>query len=187
MSNKLNDFELIYLIKRKNEKAYEVLYERYRKYTFYKLKKYEFSEQHKEDIVQECMIEFNRVVLKFKEEYNILFSSFMDLVIERKIVKLMIKYYQNKNVVEYFIEEKNRELREDVISYDNNLEIYDIENKVKEFSLCLNDFERTVLKNVMIYKMSRKEFSSMYEVNEKKIYNTCQSIRKKFKKYYGLK
>lgn len=180
---KYNDYELLYLIKRKNEIALDIIYSKYKIYLYYKLKKYTFSREFIDDIVQDCLMEMTISLKRFDENRNILFFTFIDVIFERKINKSLIKYYKDKNIVEYCIEKETRSLKEELCWY----ELLESTNIVKTNLDILNDRlldkEKSVLSNIMINNQSISNFAKQHNVSSKQVYNQIQSIRNKYVKY----
>ncbi len=180
---KYNDYELLYLSHRSNEKALEIIYEKYRLYLYYKLRKYNFSKEFIEDLVQDCLFELSRSINRFDENRNILFFTFVDTIFERKINKALIKYYKDKEIVTYCIEKETRNLSEEFCQYKY---LEQLQLSEKNFETLLSNLlikEKKVLKEIMIGNSSIKDYVKKHNVTHKQVYNQIQSIRGKYLKH----
>ncbi len=184
MNKYYNDYELLYLIERKSIIALNLLYEKYKVLIITKLKKYNFSIMFKEDIVQDCLTEMSISINRYDNRYNTLFYTYIDTIFDRKIVKSLVSYYKSKEVVDYFIEDSSRHFNDVVHEYERNISELHVKENVSLIIDMFNDFEKIIFQEIMIGSKSIKNIKEKYNVNEKKIYNTIQSIRKKFSTHY---
>ncbi|MFI3329691.1 MAG: hypothetical protein R3Y05_04265 [bacterium] len=180
---KYNDYELLYLMRRNNEKALEILFEKYRLYLYYKLKRFNFSRDFIEEMVQECLIEMSNSIKRYDENRNILFFTFVDTIFERKINKILIKYYRDKEIVTYCIDKENRKFNEGVCEYEHMEMLQRTKENFDKLIPKLLIKEQLVLKEVMINKKSISEYVKENGATHKQVYNQIQSIRNKYVKY----
>lgn len=109
MDYKLNDYELIYMVRENDDDSRDIIYEKY--YPIIKSLANEFFQQYSvygydyEDFLQEALVAFQKALISFDERKNVLFYSFSVLCIRRSLMSFCRnisnskKCISNKNVV----------------------------------------------------------------------------------------
>jgi len=164
-----NDYELIYLIQgEKCEAALKYMFQKYdlmiKKYLY----KYNVKPAYFDDFHQEAIILMNKIIGSFNEEKGKTFTRFFELVLKRKIFKMlndMPKYNLDENI--YFYEDKKKE--EEII----------IEN--------LTDFEEKVFNKYFIENQKISFIALNEKKNIKQIYNAIYRIKEKYKNNNWIK
>lgn len=196
--NKLNDLELLSLIKERNELASEVLLERYKyiinvhynnyKNSFVKLGLDENA------VYSEAYLAFRDATLGYKEGHNTKFRTFLSLCIKRKLIQLIQKQNALKRKVnieayslDFIYDEFGLSLMDMVKDNSNSdplnktiesEELDIIKTKIKSV---LSDFEYEVFLH-MVDGLNYIEIGEFLGFEPKQIDNAIQRIRKKVKK-----
>lgn len=193
-----DEISIIYLAKKNNDEAIELLINRYRNTTFTVMREYTLYLRgvEIEDFIQEGNIGILKAIKYFDKSKNVKFSSFVRLCVKSEIISFVKKYSTKKHgiltnaVYSRKFEDRDIEpefLMEEVYSSDRdnperifffkefyeNLKIF----LKKELSL----FEQEVL-NLLIKGYSYKEICIELSKEPKKIDNTIQRVRQKLKK-----
>lgn len=90
MNYKQNDYELIYMVREKDEDSQDILYEKY--LPIIKSIANEFYQKYKnygydyDDFVQEGMIAFQKSIINYNESRNVLFYTFTVVCIRRSLL-----------------------------------------------------------------------------------------------------
>ncbi len=172
-----NDYELLYLISRGSEEAYDTLLTKYKKIIINKCRDYKFSYHFKEDLIQDCVIVVDECIKKYNPDSDALLYTFLELIINRKIARVIHKKIQYDKSMQYFCEVAQHGLKEEVITYNTPEVVYFTTEGKNELLLKLNDFERKLFIDVMVNKKSKEEFALKYNISIKKVYNVIQKIR----------
>lgn len=101
MYNEIDDYELIYLIGEQNEKASDLLYEKYKNVIDLKSKKYlKYGKKmglEYNDLFQEGMLGLSEAINSFDDSKNAQFKTFANLCIERQMFSLLKKASRKKH------------------------------------------------------------------------------------------
>lgn len=101
MYNEIDDYELIYLIGEQNEKASDLLYEKYKNVIDLKAKKYlKYGKKmglEYNDLFQEGMLGLSEAINSFDDSKNAQFKTFANLCIERQMFSLLKKASRKKH------------------------------------------------------------------------------------------
>ena len=133
----LNDYELVFLAKEKNEDAINLLHEKYKPLIIKKCKKIypivskkglEFS-----DLVQECMIGFEEAINNFREKDNVTFYTFCNICMDRQLKSEITKLNRDKHKIlneaipiDILTDSGNELTLADVCATDENDPLHDI-------------------------------------------------------------
>ena len=171
--NKYNDNELLYLISINNEDALEILINKYYPLIKNRIKKFNIKEYNREDYYQECLITLVKVVEKFRDDKNGIFTLYLDKAIQDKIRKLLKKehnYFYNVS----FIENLEDVLEEKVVSQNHDL--------CEMNSFGFSDFESNVYEKYYLNQESPRKICDDLLCEEKQIYNAINRIKIKITK-----
>lgn len=170
----INDYELLYLIKEGNEKAYEVMIEKYK--PFIKKMSYRFYSFYNDDFLYDGYLVLNEAIMKFDDRYSKSFLKFYELLLARYFCK-----YVKKNMLESLA------IKEYEYSYTlrfNERSIYDI--RVELAKREIYKIKDETLKKILIeYFYSCEKISDIcqkYNYNVKKVYNKINGIKNKLNK-----
>lgn len=191
--NKLSDLELIRLRMIEKESV-EVLVNRYKHLAKIKASKYYSRISDKDDFMQEAMIGIFEAVMEFDEGYNTSFQTFLNLVMDRKILNLLKKDDRKSEVPKdkflYISRGDNEDYNASTIDESllsikgeensNMLLNYEYVEALKEFiEKELSEFERTIF-SYYVSGYKYEEMAKILSCDKKAIDNAIQRIRKKF-------
>ena len=188
-----NDYELINYISEGNEDASNIL-----------LKKYEpliIKEAHKllplcsntgldlNDLVQEGMIGLNHAIERYKEQSDVLFYTYAQKCIKRKMISIIVGIGRKKNRVLNesisYDDEDNlliKVLKDSALTPEEIVISEEQEEKlIKKIKRNLTDFEFEVFE-LLISGLKYVEISEILGKDKKSIDNTIQRIKTKIKK-----
>lgn len=169
---KHNDYELIYLTKWHSEEALEILLFKYEIFIISKLKKFKVPYDSFSDYLQECKTEVCLAIQKYDERYGKTLCRFLEIIIERKIIRLLKKdsiYLTSQVNVDTFERFKSKENIVETAIYEQVL------NRVKDEKL--SSIKQNVLKEVVIEGYSIKEYSEKHNLTRKEVYNHLYGLR----------
>ncbi len=174
--NKLNDYELLYLISESNEDALEILLTKYDNLIYSKLNKLNFPYPDMEDYLQESRMLLKEAIDKYDDSYGKTFAKFFELLLIRflyrekgKIIKNSKLFYSETAVL-------------NVVTVKENAEQYvcveEIKDKIKEI---LNDSERKIYLLYFVKNYSIDSIAIKLGIKKKAIYNKIYNIKEKIK------
>ena len=192
----INDYELIYEVRERNEIAYNTLYEKYRTlitkiaYEYYlvnRKKRVEF-----EDLVQEGYYALS-VAVKEYDEKSTLFYTYVSLCIKREMERYIKGCGRNKNMVlsdavslNETVDKNGDILLEEVVPSKDDVEKYvlseDVFNKLWSFRHELSNEESLVFE-LKANKFSNNEICELLDMPYKKVDNYLRKIRLELTKY----
>lgn len=191
--SKLNDEEIIKLIKSGDNSALDYIMEKYKDVVNIKVSKYFIVGAEKEDIMQEGLIGLYKAIKSFDAEKENSFKTFANLCIERQLITAIktsnrqkhmpLNSYLSLNKSAYEDEEAESVLDvfesnqiEDPLDTITKKEYYiEIENAIDK---SLSDFEKKVL-NRFAKGESYVQIADNLNTPVKSIDNAIQRIRKK--------
>lgn len=192
---KLNDYELIYLIKEKNEEARNILLEKYQPIIKSMANSYYKKNISKgielDDFLQEGYYSFFKAIDTFKEDKNVLFYTYVVKCLERA----MSSFNSKINSKRYDILNKafSYEVKEDVSQQPYINVISDDKEPLseimeEEFYNTLNNFkldlkaEYSVIFELKYNGFTTKEISILLDITPTRIYHCLNKIRQAIKK-----
>lgn len=167
---KYNDNELLYLISINNEDALEILIKKYYPLIKSRIRKFNIKECNSEDFFQECLITFFKVLHKFRDDKNGIFTLYLDYAIQEKI-----KYLLNKER-DYFYNVVILDNLDDIIEEKIISQSFEETGKNCYF---LSEFEESIYEKYYLKNESPRRISLEMLCEEKKIYNAISRINKK--------
>ena len=84
----LNDYELIYMIRDYDEFALDLLFAKYNGWIFKKINEFNIKGMDRDDFFMEAQMCLFEAVRKYKEEFNVCFFNFFNIIITRRFIKL---------------------------------------------------------------------------------------------------
>lgn len=174
---KINDNELLYLISWNSEEALKIIMEKYEVLIKIKLVKFNISRKEFSDFEQELKMEVYKAIKTYDENYGKSFCRFVELVIERKILRLI--HNSKKSVysslgLDESIYCKNSNTILDTMIYEER--INDILN------MELDNTKKSILCEVIIEGKPIKEYADKHNMPVKDIYNHIYLLRSKIKR-----
>lgn len=167
-----NDYELIYLHREKNEKAFKVLMEKY--IPFIKKSIYEYNLKYQiEDCMQECLIVLMHCVNTYDMDSKCMFFTYFSVCVKRRIIKfirLEIKY----SALEY-----NDSLQYEYLEEDESNSFF----KEKEVNFS-TELDNLIYLEIFKEGISAREFAKKYNLDIKKVYNATYKVRKYLQDLY---
>lgn len=183
MEYKNNDYELIYLIKEKDDEALDLMFKKYEPLIKKIASHYFYLFNNRvtmDEIIEEGRIGLYHALKTYDSNYEIIFYTYALSCIKNTILKLY-RFYNTKMRINDTLE-----LKEDlIIDYDEPLKLTLKEELVKlfiNFKTTLK-FEDANIFELKINNFSYKEISWLLEIKEKTIDNRMFKIRNKLKKY----
>ena len=193
----LNDYEIIYMIREKDEVAYNVMYDKYRP-LISKLAK-EYCRAYKncgieyDELYQEGLFALGNSIREFKEDKNCLFYTYALVCIKREMEKIIKNKNRFKNKIltdalslEHCVSSTELNL-EDIIP-DPNVDLHDnlICNMTYKSILDLKyelNINQSLIYELKLNNFSNSEISTLLDVSYKVIDNSLKTIKRKLKKY----
>lgn len=195
---KNDELEIYNMICETNEDVVDTLYEMYKPLLNRLVNKYynfyNNLEIDKNDLYQEAMIGFSEALTNYKDNKNASLKTFVQLCVERKIIKALEKSKTKKNKIlneslslDYDYDSTN------LINFvvDNTFEPlhkFSEEEQLEELS---TKIEQTLSNNeLQVYKLLKdglkfQEIAKILDKKPKQIDNTIQRIKNKIKKIIG--
>lgn len=169
----INDYELLFLIKEGNEKAYEVLMKKYE--PFIKKMSYRFYSIIDDDFLYDGYLVLNEAITKFDEGYSKSFLKFFELLLARYFCKY-IKKMENERVA--------------LNEYSYRLTLIDRKIKDERIEIAkkeINNIKEEIIRKIIFeYINSNNSISSIckkYGYNSKNVYNRLSQIKRKINKF----
>lgn len=184
---KYNDYELFYMVKESEEalscliKKYEPLY---RKLSYFFIKQNPNKGLDIEDLIQECRLTTCYAIDKYSEKNNVLFYSYLLLLLKRKLSNIIRCGTYSKDIY-YYMQYDNYDSFEEFISaesLEHNIEEEEFENKILNFKYTLKDLDSYIFE-LRFNGFSYKEIAILLDINQKKVDNSLLLTRKKLEKY----
>lgn len=184
METKYNDYELLYLIRQKNEIALAILMRKYKRIANYLIQKYvgeDLSLLIKEDYLQNGRLKLLQAVEDYREDSNSSFYHFYCEIYHN----LLIDCYRKSKRKYYAVS-----LDEPLYGSDSNFCLLDImESPVDYISVSSESLERIQKRKAELNPIEKKivdlralgytyqQIAGLLEINVKKVDNTLQKIR----------
>lgn len=169
-----NDYEIIHLVKRGNEEAFQFMVTKYKYFIAKKINSFNLSGDF-DDIYQESLMVLYKSVIKFDDTYNKTFTRYFELNLTNKLISIKNKH----NRYGKFISEKLPSLY--VNETKDIYSSYLSEIEVKYALSTLSNLEKKVFQAKIIQKRTVRETAVFLNCDEKKIYNTLDRIKNKLK------
>ncbi|MGI6329474.1 MAG: sigma-70 family RNA polymerase sigma factor [Bacilli bacterium] len=193
-----NDYELLYLIQDNNERATELLYEKYRFIVELKAKKKVRYAKGKgldyNDLVQEGMIGLSEAIRDYRDDRNAKFSTFANLCIERQIGSALLRANRKKHQIlneslsledsifdndkplsDYIPDQQEIDPGEYLIDLESGKEIYD------KISSLLTPLEQQVFE-LKVCGFNYQEIGLIINKSYKSVDSALQRIKSKIRK-----
>ena len=163
-----------------SEEALNILLLKYDVLILAKLDKFNVLKYHYPDYIQELRFTVYKAINKYSEYYGKTLCRYLELVIDRKIMRLLSNDTQNVKTVKLM---------------DSNIPEYDIgiekkmiyEQRIYQLKqIELDDFKRDLFEKVILEGESVKEYAERNGVAIKDIYNHIYLLRLKFKEKINL-
>ncbi len=188
----LNDYELVYQVREKDEVAYGVLIEKYSHLVDMLAKKYIKNNNNLgldyDDLYQEGMVG----IVKALNDYNskdCVFYTYASLCAKREIDKLLMYYKRKKHMILNNAISMDQQIKDDsncsikdIIASDYNLEeeyeYYDNYNKIMNIIYDLDLLDSSILE-LKVNGFSTREISTLLDITYKAVDYRMRKIRKK--------
>ena len=178
--DKYNDYELLYLLSWHCEEALNILLDKYEVLILVKLDKFNVLKYHYPDYIQELKFTVFKAIKAYSDCYGKTLCRFLELIIDRKIMRLLSKDTQSVKTVKL--------MDSDIPEYDIGIErkmIY--EQRIYQIKqIELDDFKKDLLEKVILEGESVKDYAKRNGVSTKEIYNHVYLLRLKLKEKINL-
>jgi len=167
-----NDYELLYLNSLESEEARDILFKKYlylirKKITDFGI----YNSFERADYEQEGIIILNKAIAIYKEESNMTFTKFFEMLLEHRFIDLKRK---RKNEKIYFI---SNEMIDYATSINNEYNLL-YEDVNISYGL-LSRLEKTIYSAAFEQNLSNKQICEKYNLKLKQIYAAKARIRAK--------
>ncbi len=179
-----NDYELLYLIKRGSYDAYCMLLDKYTPLIYKSVNNIQLEYNVKDDLIQDCKVEIVTAVWTFNTKLNVMFYTYINLIIQRKISRFMLGLYKDSVIIKEMQNKITGEsiIMESAVNYEPDLTKLIHNEQYTKLCESIKIFDRLVLNEIMIKKMNKNEFVQKYNSDIKKVYNSMYKIREQFSK-----
>ena len=175
-----NDYELLYLLDWHSEEARDILIKKYDNLILIKLNKFNVSKDQYSDYIQELRMTVLNAIKRYDDNFNKTLCRYLELIIERKIVRLLTSdslYFNGLLYIEDSMGDDGEKILNKMI-YEERL------NKIQQIEL--DEFKKSLLQEVIIQGQSVKEFALEHNVTPKEVYNHVYMLRLKIKNNINL-
>ena len=163
-----------------SEEALTILLNKYDILILKKLDKFNVLKYHYADYIQELRFSVYKAIRKYSESYGKTLCRYLELVIDRKIMRLLSNDTQSVKTVAL--------MDSNIAEYDIGIEkkmIY--EQRIEEIKrIELDDFKRDLFEKIILEGESVKEYAKRTGVSIKEVYNHVYLLRLKFKEKLNL-
>ncbi|XMB86659.1 sigma-70 family RNA polymerase sigma factor [Mycoplasmatota bacterium WC44] len=164
---------MLYLISEGNEKALEIMLEKYQNLILSKIYKFNISYNQKDDFYQEGCLALLNSIHVYNPKYNKSFTRFFEMVLTRKFISLIKKESKPLYIV------SDETLNNYIVSED---ERYYIKEKDIEYAKRnLSSIEYDVFYEHYYLEKSIDDIVKKFGYTEKRIYNAIYRIKRKMK------
>lgn len=168
----LNDYELIYLYREKSERALTLLIEKYST-LINKMINEKGLTIGQNDAFQDSLIVLYKCIQSYDMNSDCSFFNYFLVCLKRQIFKNKVKEINYASMV---------------ISYDDSIYLQRhefCEDSIEYEKISFNkDLDRKVFQEIIIENLSPRSFSSKYNIDIKKVYNTIYLVKSKIKNLY---
>ena len=154
-----------------------MLLEKYAVLIKVKLIKFNIPRKDFSDFEQELKMEVYKAIKTYDESYGKSFCRFIELVIERKILRLINNEKRSVNpsvFLEELVDIKTKNSVLDTMIYEERIK------KIKDATL--DDVKKGILHDVILDGEPIKEYASKHNMSVKEIYNHIYALRIKIKR-----
>ncbi|QVK21494.1 sigma-70 family RNA polymerase sigma factor [Mycoplasmatota bacterium] len=164
---------MLYLISEGNEKALEIMLEKYKKLILSKIYRFNIRQNQKEDYFQEGCSILLEAIKVFNPKFNKTFTRFFELLLVRRFMSLLKK--ESKTLYSISDEDLSKFIvkeEEVIMIQDNHLDL------AKE---TLSEVEYLIFYELYYLENGIRETSMKLGYSEKRIYNAIYRIKNKMK------
>lgn len=193
----LNDYEVLYMIKERDEFAYNAIYDKYYPVVSniannYAIKYGDIGIEY-DDLYQEGLVALNNAIREFKESFDCLFYTYVMVCIKRQMERLIkeknrVKHHFLNYAISLDQEVSSTELKlEDIIEDDRVNICKDLENaflykNILDLKYELNGNQSFVYE-LKLNNFSNIEIAKLLDISPKTVNNLLKKIKDKLKVY----
>ena len=178
-----NDYELIYMVREKDEYSYNTIYSKYYPvikkiaYNYYS-RFYGYGFEY-EDFIQEACIAFHIALDTFNEDQDVLFYTYVITCVERKMISFSKKItcVRNNIPVDDYVEFNENNYCDEKCDIYKDIEYSEFVLFIKKIIYDLDYIDSTILE-LKINNFSYKEISRLLDMPIRTIQFKSQKIRK---------
>ena len=178
MTLKHNDNEIISLIREGNQDALELMFEKYSRFIYKKIHKFNLQSD-KEDMYQEGLMMLYKSIKIYSPTFNKTFMRYFELNFERKLISILTKKVRRQEIMETnirYIYEQNTPNK----NQDEYFLLY-----IEEISKILTKTEKLVYTLRELKNYSIAYISQEYDIPEKVIYNSLYRAKQKISSHFA--
>ncbi len=189
----MTEVSLIKKAQEGDEEAFSMIYDKYQRMIFFKVKRFYLISIEKEDFVQEGRIGLFKAIKSYDEKKGASFSTFASLCVDRRLLTALNcssaqKYKTLKMAtVNYINNERNSVIENLAFSQHNNPEsiligkekLDHLKNKLR---VSLSKMEEEILRH-MIFGLNYSEIAKKTGRSPKTVDNTMQRVKNKIKQH----
>ena len=158
-----------------SDEALHILLKKYETLIKTKLSKFHILSYHYDDFFQELQLTVLIAIRKYTEVYGKSLCRFIELLVERRIMRLLQNECKNVRSI-CILEEEFPYKKEDI------LETMIYERKIAEIKEAkLDELKRSILNDVLLGDVEIKEFAEANNITVKDVYNHIYLLRCKLK------
>lgn len=166
-----NDYELLYLIHSGCEVALEVMLKKYEGLIVNTINGFHIVNRMFDDFFQEGLLTLYKAIRYFREDKNMTFTNFFNLLLKRRYIDLL---KQNEKDFNYQI------LTDDIESYglfvlNEDAEKYDIDLSK------MSEFEKVIYQKYFVEEKSIEDIAKEMNLTEKQVYSARSRVKSKLK------
>lgn len=169
---KLNDNELIFLMRQGSEEANKLLHQKYNYLIKSKAKQFKSEEYKNVDFIQEGQIALNKAVSTYDFTKDKSFNRYYELLLDRRFISLIRK---SKTM-------SKRELKKQEMEEEKTLYIQEVENDLNLVSDELSELEKKIYTVRMVERKSVSNIVEMMNIEPKQVYNAVARVKRKIRK-----
>ncbi len=180
---KYNDYELLYMVREKDEYSSRFLLEKY--YPIIKNISIEYYNKYKdygydlEDFIQEALLAFYRAVDTFSENKDVLFYTYLCVCIHRRFGSFCRRFNSHSKIISnsYLTSLDDVQVVDNSVDIDKTMHFNDICKRLKQILLNLS-FEESCIYELKMNNFKYKEIASLLDIDIRNVQSKYNKIIK---------
>ena len=142
-----------------------------------KLSRFRIKSAQFEDFYQEALLILNHAINTFDENKDASFFTYFELLLERKIMRLLSN---NKRHANFILADPQEFDVKDEQNLEQNFYYAEMLKSIK--SIKMNDLKKKIFNEIFIEEKKVNEFVKEHDLDYKEVYNQIYLLRKKIRK-----